>query len=73
MTPSPLDRGTKLCLTVCRGCNLKEIVDFKGGENVSQQYQDGFGKKKMWKRVKAKAGWKKMEVEEGRLAQTSRW
>lgn len=46
MTPSPLDRGTKLCLTVCRGCNLKEIVDFKGGENVSQQYQDGFGKKK---------------------------
>lgn len=41
--------------------------DFKGGENVSQQYQDGFGKKKMWKRVKAKAGWKKMEVEEGRL------
>lgn len=43
MTPSPLDRGTKLCLTVCRG---KEIVDFKGGENVSQQYQDGFGKKK---------------------------
>lgn len=45
MTPSPLDRGTKLCVTVCRGCNLKEIVDFKGGEIVSQQYQDGFGKK----------------------------
>lgn len=30
-------------------------------------------KKKMWKRVKAKAGWKKTEVEEGRLAQTSWW
>lgn len=30
-------------------------------------------KKKMWKRVKAKAGWKKTEVEEGRVAQTSWW
>lgn len=30
-------------------------------------------KKKKWKRVKAKAGWKKVEAEEGRLAQTSRW